>query len=135
MSETKTIKARRPDGTIEECSVHIVQSHQWRLVFSGFGMQGRDFSNGDLFDAFTSLRTALENIGVQLLCAGARPDAFPSGMSRNMGGGRKAYITKLGCPALRTDLVDIFDYSDAQSVGSVSDQHAFHERWVASLRK
>jgi hypothetical protein len=133
MSETKTIKARQPDGTIEECSVQI--GPQWKLVFSGSGMQGREFSNGDLFDALTSLRRALENTGVQLLCAGARPDVFPSGMSRDMGGGRKAYITKLGRPALQTDLVDIFDYSDPQSVGTVSDQQAFHEKWIASLRK
>jgi hypothetical protein len=135
MSETKTIKARRPDGTIEECPVQIVQNPQWKLVFSGAGFREREFSNGDLFDAFTSLRTALEKINVQLLCAGARLDVFPSGMSRDMGGGRKAYITKLGCPALRSDLVDIFDYSDAQSVGKVSDQQAFHEKWIASLRK
>jgi hypothetical protein len=135
MSEIKAIKARRPDGTTEECTVEIVQNPQSKLVFFGAGFQGREFSGGDLFDAFTSLRKTLEEAGVQLLCAGARPEVFPSGMSRDMGGGRKAYITKLGNPALRTDLVDIFDYSDAQSVGSVSDQHAFHERWVASLRK
>ena len=135
MSETKTIKVRRPDGVIEECSVEIVQDPQWKLIFSGVGLQGREFVNGDIFDAFISLRTALETIGVQVLCAGARPNVFPSGMSRDMGGGRKAYITRLGSPALRADLVDIFDYSDAQSVGSVSDQQAFHEKWAASLRK
>jgi hypothetical protein len=135
MTKIKTVKARYLDGTIEECSIEISQGPQWRLVFSGAGLQGRQFSDGDLFDLFTSLRKTLEESGVQLLCAGSRPDVFPSGMSRQMGGGRKAYVTKLGRPALRTDLVDIFDYSDAKSVGSVSEQLAFHEKWIASLRK
>src|SRR5579871_1469356 len=99
MSETKTIRARCADGPIEECSVQILQNPAWKLVFSGVGLQEREFSSGDLFDTVVSLRTALEHIGVQLLCAGARPDVFPSGMSRDMSGGRKAYITKLGYPA------------------------------------
>jgi len=135
MSEIKTIKARRPDGTIEDCSVEIAQDPQWKLIFSGVGLQRCEFSCGDLFDAFTLLRKALEEDRIQLLCAGARPEVFPSGMSRDMAGGRKAYVTKLGSPALRTDLVDIFDYSDAQCVGRVSDQQAFHQKWVTSLRK
>jgi hypothetical protein len=135
MTEIKAIKIRHPDGTIEECSVEIAQGPQWKLVFSGAGHPQREFSNGDLFDALTSLRKTLEESGIQILCAGARRDVFPSGMSRDMGGGRKAYITKLGNPALRTDLVDIFDYSEPQSVGNVSEQQAFHEKWVASLRK
>jgi hypothetical protein len=135
MSETRTIKAQRPDGGIEQSSIEIAQSPQWRLVFSGVGFRNLEFSNGDLFDAFTSLRVALEEIGVRLLCAGARADVFPSGMSRDMGGGRKGYITKLGQPALRCDLVDIFDHCDAQFIGKVSDQQAFHKKWAASLLK
>lgn len=54
-------------------------------------------------------------------------------MGRSMGGGRKACITKLGCPAL--DSVDILDYCDAHFVGKVEDQQVFHEKCVASLRK
>ena len=135
MNEIKAIMARRSDGTIEECSVQIVQGPEWKLIFFGVGLVGRELSNGDLFDELMSLRLELEQHGVQLLCAGARSDVFPSGMSRDMGGGRKAYITKLGCPACRTDLVDIFDFSDAMSIGSVSDQRTFHQKWIMSLRK
>jgi hypothetical protein len=135
MSETKTIKVRYLNGTIEDCSIQVAQHPEWKLVLSGEGFRGREFSGGDLFDALTSLRVALEELDIQLLCNGARPDVFPSGMSRDMSGGRKAYVTKLGCPALRTDMVDIFDYADAQSVGTVRDQQIFHEQWVASLRK
>jgi len=70
-----------------------------------------------------------------LLCAGARPDVFPSGMSRGMGDGRKAYITRLGQRALRTDLVDIFDDAELDAVRTIEEQTAFHERWVEALRQ
>ena len=59
-----------------------------------------------------------------LLCAGARPDIFPSGMSRGMGDGRKAYITRLGQPALRTGLVDIFDDAELDAVRTIEEQTA-----------
>jgi hypothetical protein len=132
MNETKTLKARHSDGSIEECSIQIVESTDLgKLIFSGAGFQGIEFPNRDLFDALTSLRSALEKIGIQLLCAGARSDVFPSGMCRDMFRGRKAYILKLGFPA--RDFVDIFDYSDSQAVGSVSEQQAFYEKWFASL--
>jgi len=98
-------------------------------------MQRREFSNGDVFDTFILLRTTLEEIEIKLLCGGSRPDVFPSGMSREMSGGRKAYITKLGKPALKADLVDIFDHTDIQLIGSVSEQQAFHNKWIASLRE
>jgi hypothetical protein len=135
MTEIKTIKARHRDGTIESCSIEILSSPHWALVFSGLEFQRREFSGRDLFEALISLRATLEPNGVQLLCAGARVDVFPSGMSRDMGGGRKAYITKLGCPADRSDLVDIFDFCDSATIGSVSDQEAFHAKWTVSLRK
>ncbi|HSS97469.1 MAG TPA: hypothetical protein VLK33_10585 [Terriglobales bacterium] len=134
MNETKTIKARRADGTIEECSIQIIQSPHWKLIFSGAGLQEKEFLDCDLFESFISLRKELEGVGIQLLCAGARSDVFPSGMSRDMGGGRKAYITKLGCSPTRADLVDIFAYSDHPSVGTVSEQQIFHTKWISSRK-
>jgi hypothetical protein len=68
--ETKIIKGRHPDGTIEECSFQIALP-PCRLVFAGVGLHEREFSERDLFDALTSPRKALEEMGVQLLCAGA----------------------------------------------------------------
>jgi hypothetical protein len=135
VNELKTLKVRHKDGTIEGCSIEIAQAPNWKLIFSGAGLTNHQFSGDDLFDALISMRLTLEKIGVQTLCAGARRDVFPSGMSRDMSGGRKAYATRLGAPALRADLLDIFDYSDVDSVGSVEQQKMFHEKWIASLRK
>src|SRR5688500_9437217 len=109
MMETRSIKVVLHDGSVKDCVVEIpTLSPPWKLVFSGIDLNRNEFSGCDLFDAFIALREALEEIGALPLCAGARPDVFPSGMSRSMGGGRKAYVTRIGEPARMADLVDIF---------------------------
>ncbi|MEO6003409.1 MAG: hypothetical protein ABIZ04_01590 [Opitutus sp.] len=135
MSETKNVKVRLHNGTIKECAIAISGGPPWKLLFNGIELAAQEFFGEDLFEALNALRRALENIGAQLLCAGARPDVFPSGMARGMGGGRKAYITKIGAPAFRTDLVDIFDYVGPELVGTVAQQKAFHDKWAESFRK
>lgn len=77
-----------------------------------------------------SLRTALEHAQVFMLCNASRPDVWPSGMSVSMGGGLKAYVTRVGSPA--TDLLHILDEAPPESVGTVAEQRAFHARWVES---
>jgi hypothetical protein len=67
----------------------------------------RSSGNRDLFEALADLRQSLEEQGIRLFCNGARTDVWPSGMSRSMSGGRKAYVLRLGTHA--RDLVDIFD--------------------------
>lgn len=90
-------------------------------------------SGRDLFDAFTNLRRRLEARGWQLLCKGARPDAFPSGMSRDMSGGRKVYETTIGQPA-KFPMVDIFEYECLENVGKVADQELHHRAWIDSMK-
>ena len=134
MNENITVKVRSPSGEVKECTIELSQSPPWKLVFSGMSLGRREFSGDDLFNALIALRIELEGMGVQLLCSGARIDVFPSAMSRQMGGARKAYVTRLKRPGLPADLVDIFDYSAPESVGSVAQQKAFHDKWFASLR-
>ncbi len=38
----------------------------------------------DIFEAMSRIRLQIEPLGYQLLCNGARTNAFPSGMSRDM---------------------------------------------------
>jgi hypothetical protein len=91
------------------------------------------FSETDLYKAMQTLREYLEARGCQLLCVGARRDVVPSGMSRSMSGGRKAYVVRIGKPA--TDLVDIFDYAEpGLVVGTVKAQRDYVDAWFASLR-
>ena len=135
MSETKTVRVRLGDGSIKHSLVEYSNTPPWTLKFSGLELKRREFSGDDLFETLTELRRELETIDAKLLCAGARADVFPSGMSRGMGGGKKAYITRLGHQAVRTDLVDIFDDAEPDAVGTVEEQRAFHQQWVQSLRQ
>jgi hypothetical protein len=120
VSEAIKIPAVSAGGVVEQVSISPSVRSPWTLVVSGLGMQSRAFEGNDLFDALTALRKDLENLGFRLLCAGARPDVYPSGMARSMGNARKAYICELGRPA--TELVDIFAGARPEQVSTLSEQ-------------
>ncbi|WP_395780906.1 hypothetical protein [Aquidulcibacter sp.] len=133
MSEAFKILALSANGSTEQLIISPSVSSPWNLVVSGLGMQGRIIEGNDLFDALINLRKELEGKGVRLLCAGARRDAFPSGMARSMGGARKAYIFELGKSA--TELVDIFADAVPDQVCTVDEQQRLRQQWIASLRE
>ena len=87
------------------------------------------------FNILRLIRLRLEANGVVLLCIASRVDVYPSGMSRSMGGGRRAYKLKLGQQARKEDIVDIFEFADPSKIGSVEDQHNYFREWAKSLRK
>jgi hypothetical protein len=86
------------------------------------------------FDALCKIRTVIEPEGYRLCCFGASKGVYPSGMSRSMGTGDKAYRLEMGKPALAKDLVSIFDTDvSVVPVGS-EEQRVFFNMWVESLR-
>lgn len=87
----------------------------------------------DLFEALNLIRLEAEKVGYLILCNGARTDAYPSRMSRQMGEGGKLYVFKSGIPAQREDLVSIFGPADFQKVGTVAAQRAAYDGWIRSL--
>ncbi|MGD9584853.1 MAG: hypothetical protein AB7V26_14445 [Lysobacterales bacterium] len=138
MNEEIVIHVLLADGTIQAIRVDIQQIGEmglWSLKVLDMAMAGRSYVGDDLFEAMIELRKDLEQGGSALLCAGARQDVFPSGMSRSMSDGRKAYVTRIGEPANRSDLIDIFSYSPSPTVGTVQQQSMFHAEWVESLRQ
>jgi hypothetical protein len=78
----------------------------------------------DLFDCLVAIRRELEREGGRVCCAGARPDVWPSGMARQMAGGRKAYRHLPGRRPTRADLVDVFDPTDCADVVTVAEQES-----------
>jgi len=133
--ENITSKARLSDGTVKELRLYVsldVQSKRWQIQLESLEENATSFRETDLYKAMQALRKYLEAKGCQLLCAGARPEVVPSGMSRSMGGGRKAYVIHLGKQA--TESVDIFDYAEPALVGTVQQQREYVEAWIASLR-
>lgn len=135
MSETRKLKVQFSNGTIQECSVEYTSTPPWRLKFFGLGLKQAEFEDRDLFEALITLRRELEQSNAQLLCSGARPDVLPSGMSRSMSGGIKAYIIQIGKPELSNVLVNIFDYAEPDIVGTVEEQMAFKQQYINSLKK
>jgi hypothetical protein len=78
----------------------------------------------DRFRALLDVRRELEPLGLQLCCNGARLDVWPSGMSGQMSGGRRAYLRPGGRAPGKNDLVDIFDPAPRDRVGTVEAQRA-----------
>ena len=133
MTETKSMCVRLKSGDVQEIILDISISPPWRLQVNGIQMDNNVFIGRDIFDALINLRKSLESLDCQILCAGARPDVFPSGMSRSMSGGRKAYILRLGTSPISNDLIDIFDYAAPEFVGTVEQHITFYKRWKQSM--
>jgi hypothetical protein len=106
----------------DECQISTIYLTE-KLLFCGI----------DYFEALIKMRLHFENKDLFLLCNGSRRDVYPSGMSRDMSQGLKAYIHKIGFPCLRDDLVDIFEAADLNQIGFVYEQKEFRNLWIESL--
>jgi hypothetical protein len=133
--ETRAVQVLLADGTIQECKLQIATDETCDLLFSAPAFGTWTFTGEDYFDHLMRLRAELESSGHRLLCQGGRPNVWPSGMSRDMGGGRKAYVMQMGSRARRADLVDIFDYAAPELIGTVQQQKDFVEIWWADPNK
>lgn len=106
----------------DECTITLV-----------FGDSLLTASAPDYFEAFCRIRVQLESQGLLPLCFAASRDVYPSGMSRSMGGGLKAYRLVIGQQARQSDLVGIFDTDEEIGPATVAEQLRFFESWLASL--
>ena len=92
-------------------------------------------SEVDFFEALKQLRLDLEKTGALLCCFGGTENVYPSGMQRSMGPAVLAYKMRIGSPALRQDIVSIFEADETVVPSTVEQQERFHRRWIASLGK
>jgi hypothetical protein len=129
----KTVKVHKKDGTVCDYDVSFKDSGDTSISVTLADGTEKVFSDDDLFKSLKLIRAYFEVDGSKLLCNGARVDVYPSGMSRGMGRGRKAYILIQGKQARRENLVDIFDYAEPSLVDTIGAQEAFYKSWVASL--
>ena len=89
----------------------------------------------DMFKALVRLRRQLEPDGLTVAVQGARRDTYPSGMARDMGGGMRIYVLKPGGRARMDDLVETLDDAPPDQIGTVDEQRAFADAWLAERRK
>src|SRR5262249_26687490 len=96
----------------------------------------RHFDAPDFYECLRAFRREIEPDGFRVLCQGARPNVWPSGMARQMGGAWKSYVHTLGQPGSIKDLVGTFDpVEDVASVGTVEEQDEFIRRHWAEFEK
>jgi hypothetical protein len=88
-----------------------------------------------MFKALVRLRRQLEPDGLTVAVQGARRDTYPSGMARDMGGGMRIYVLKPGGPARMDDLVETLDDAPPDQIGTVDEQRAFADAWLAERGK
>lgn len=91
----------------------------------------------DLFAALAAARRELEVQGVQLACNGARLDVWPSGMLRQAGYGRRAYVLTMPPSVAQPSTVDIFEPAPGSSVLATVDEQRewFRRYWDSVTRK
>jgi len=89
----------------------------------------------DFFEALKQLRLELEKTDALLHCFGASENVYPSGMQRSIGPAVLAYKMRIGSPALRQDIVNIFEADETVVPSTVEQQERFHRRWIDSLGK
>ena len=112
----------------------------WELIA---GRNGRDWSltltspteswigkGSDCFGAVRDLMAQLEALEITIGVDGARPNAWSSGMQRDMGEGRTTYLTELGSHG-RPATVQTLDPAPLDSVGTLIEQDNFHGEWLA----
>jgi len=119
------------NNLLVSCELSYSDSLPYSIRLDHELVRGHVFSGRDLFECLIALRRELEKTGAQILCNGSRTDAYPSGMSRSMGGARMVYLMELGRPA--KELVEIFGKADLEKIGSVEQQRSYFRMWLDSL--
>jgi hypothetical protein len=141
MEDMVSVRAVEGNGVQAEWEVEWKYSNEeFSLAVSKYGGGLIRTARGpDLFDAFCEIRRDLEGDGVRICVSGARIDAYPSGMTRDMGGGQMVYLLRrrsvigklLRLPYLRPNKrVYIFSPAPCHLVGTVDEQRSFFERWM-----
>ena len=93
----------------------------------------RTASGPDLFEALLSLRRDLEADGLLIGVEGARCDAYPSGMVRDMAGGERVYRLRKGRSADPADMMDTLAViEDRDLIATVDEQLRHYRDWLSS---
>lgn len=122
--EIQSVKVQLADGTIMDAEITFTNG--LRIHIEGVGyFTGK---GNDYFSQLADVRSQLEQLGIKVLCFGARTDVWASGLQRDMGLGYRAYLLSADVPG-RKPAQCIFDYSPPEKIGTVEEQRQYHEVW------
>ena len=89
----------------------------------------------DIFSAVRALMDELERVEGRIGVVGAKPNAWASGMQRDMGDGRSVYILTLPRTPGRPPSAPTLDPASLDEVGTTADQDAFQRRWMPTSKE
>jgi len=92
-------------------------------------------SDYNYFDALCRAREQLSALGFKPRCYGACRNLVVTGMWADMASGEVGYLTELGRPVTRRDMVNIFDSGPDMDLVSVDEQAAYRKEWKESVSK
>lgn len=120
------------DGTEQVWSLEqrTGEDSWWTLVLAAPGGTTCTGAGQGLWTAFLELRRRTDRLGYRLCCAGARIDA-------NVRSGKCAGSDVVDVLSRRTLLgirhrVSMLAYAPASKIGTVEEQEAWYERWLAT---
>lgn len=123
--------AYKENGVINNSDLHLINDVRCILQLNIPGKPQLTAEGDDFFDCFKKLRRL--NKSIIYFCKGAKINVLPSRMTRQMTMGLTAYETTLGVPALKDNLVNIFDYEDENLASDPLEQEQYEARWFSSL--
>jgi ADP-ribosyl-[dinitrogen reductase] hydrolase len=131
-SRTTIQIAARPTVT-EMCELQFTTEVPVSLALTSARLGTFSASADDLYEALILIRVELEKHAYRVLCNGARPNAWPSAMARQMGAARKVYLLQpYPVQVSMKDLVDIFAPAPYSEVVTVREQRAALENLQAN---
>ncbi|MGW3915021.1 hypothetical protein ACWEBX_26350 [Streptomyces sp. NPDC005070] len=136
MKGSETVPLCRADGGDSPADARLswTLTETATLLVSIDGLGELSSSESDLFECLVSVRRRLEPLGIRICCNGARRDAYPSRMNRDMGGGLKVQVRRMGRPTTLNDVKDTFAPADASDIGTVEEQETYYGDWLRVLR-
>jgi hypothetical protein len=108
------------------------QQPDWTLVLT-CGDDRWVAAGTDVFTALRQLMRVAATDEVLVGVAGPQPNAWSSGMQRDMGSGLSTYLLTLPRTPHRPPQVPTLTAVDLALVGTVEEQDAFHANWLGSL--
>lgn len=127
----RQIKIQDINGVNYDCEMSFIKHPLCKINIICPDKSIIEIEGDDLFECLINLRIQFKQL--KFLCNGSRKDVYPSRMSRQMSGGLMAYTLKIGQPTLIEDLVNIFDFAEAEKIVSPEEQEEFYKKWLDSL--
>ena len=128
------VRMKTPSGDVQDIRGSVsTEDRGYALDLEIPNLGPRRTVGPDQFECLLRIRAELEPLGFHFLVNGARRNVWPSGMAREMGGGKQAYVLVLGQPG-RPELVDIFEPADESQIALVQEQRDFFQTWLHDRR-